>query len=303
MREPLKPGGKLIIRDVPLHRFEPSHIRLLRDRKADLPGAANNRKKYLSAMFKWALEEAAEKTGLKTNPCRDVKGLQYSSSGFHTWTVPEVEQYRAFHAPGTKARLALELLLLLGVRKEDVVTIGRQHLSPAGTVRGGAVRLVPLKTQYLGGARLDASEKPILDPLADVIEAQAVMGDLHFLVTDWGRPFTANGFGNRFREWCNQAGLPGCTAHGLRKAGAAIAAVNGATLPQLMAIYDWETEEQALVYIRAANRKRMAREGMPLLIATSADAVTPDAGSAENKARRERVPPRVPPKQKQRKIS
>ena len=25
-------------------------------------------------------------------------------------------------------------------------------------------------------------------------------------------------FGNKMREWCNQAGLPHCSAHGLRKA-------------------------------------------------------------------------------------
>jgi hypothetical protein len=39
------------------------------------------------------------------------------------------------------------------------------------------------------------------------------------------------------REWCNQAGLPHCSAHGLGKAGATLAAENGATLHQIMAIY------------------------------------------------------------------
>jgi hypothetical protein len=41
------------------------------------------------------------------------------------------------------------------------------------------------------------------------------------------------------------------TAHGLRKAGATIAAENGATVHQLMAIYDWSTPNQAEVYTRA----------------------------------------------------
>jgi hypothetical protein len=48
-----------------------------------------------------------------------------------------------------------------------------------------------------------------------------------------GRPFTSNGFGNRFRKWCDDAGLPHCSAQGLRKAGATIAAENGATEAQL----------------------------------------------------------------------
>lgn len=62
-----------------------------------------------------------------------------------------------------------------------------------------------------------------------------------YLVTAFGRPFTANGFGNKFRDWCNEAGLPHCAAHGLRKAGATIASDNGATTSELMAIYGWES--------------------------------------------------------------
>jgi hypothetical protein len=58
-----------------------------------------------------------------------------------------------------------------------------------------------------------------------------------YIVTEFGKPFTAAGFGNKFRDWCDEGGLEGCAAHGLRKAGATIAADNGATAHQLMAIY------------------------------------------------------------------
>ena len=34
-----------------------AHVKMLRDRKAGKPGAANNRRKYLSAMFGWAVEQ------------------------------------------------------------------------------------------------------------------------------------------------------------------------------------------------------------------------------------------------------
>ena len=89
-------------------------------------------------------------------------------------------------------------------------------------------------------------EKPILPILARVLEASP-LGDLTFLVNDRGKPFTAAGFGNKMREWCDQAGLPPCTAHGLKKAGATMAADNGATLHQLMAMFDWTTPSQAEV--------------------------------------------------------
>ena len=50
-----------------------------------------------------------------------------------------------------------------------------------------------------------------------------------FLMTEWGKPFTSNGFGNWFRDQCNDAGLSQCSAHGLRKARATILAERGAT--------------------------------------------------------------------------
>jgi hypothetical protein len=67
---------------------------------------------------------------------------------------------------------------------------------------------------------------------------------------------------NWFRDRFSEVDLPKCTAHGLKKAGATIAAENGATASQLMAIFDWSTISQAEVYTRAADRKRLAGEAM-----------------------------------------
>jgi site-specific recombinase XerD len=44
---------------------------------------------------------------------------------------------------------------------------------------------------------------------------------LTFLVTAFGKPFTANGSGNWFHDRCKEAGIKkGLSAHGLRGAGA-----------------------------------------------------------------------------------
>ena len=61
------------------------------------------------------------------------------------------------------------------------------------------------------------------------------------------------------------AGLPHCTAHGLRKAGATFAAEQGATEHQLMAIYGWDSPKQAALYTRAADRKRLIKDAMALV--------------------------------------
>ncbi|MFY9768915.1 MAG: tyrosine-type recombinase/integrase [Xanthobacteraceae bacterium] len=250
LREPRKPGSRDLMRDCPLSVVSPAHIKMLRDRKAATPAAANSRK-YLSSMFGWAIEQGL----VRFNPAREVRRVRYATAGFHSWTVDEVRQYEKRHPVGTKARLAFALLLFLGPRRGDVVTLGRQH------ERDGWLRFVPRKTRY---KRLEATEKPILPILADII-ARSPTGDLTYLVTEYGRPFTASGFGNWFRARCDEAGLPHCSAHGLRKAGATIAAENGATDRQLMALYDWTSEKQANVYTAAANRKRLAGQAAQLL--------------------------------------
>lgn len=55
----------------------------------------------------------------------------------------------------------------------------------------------------------------MLAPIAEII-AGSETGDLAFLATQAGRPFTIAGFGNWFRDRCDEAGLKGTSAHGLR---------------------------------------------------------------------------------------
>lgn len=251
LREPRRPGSSDLMAACPIGRLSSTHVRMLRDRKAGLPGAANNRRKYLSAMFGWAVEEKK----MVSNPARDVRRVKYNSKGFHTWSLEEVQTFVEHHKIGSKAVLALGLLMFLGARRGDMVTLGRQHM------KDGGIRYVPHKTLYV---RRDATWKPILPVLKRIIEASPT-GEMTFLVTEYGLPFTAKGFGGWFRARCDDAKLYHCTSHGLRKAGATVAAENGATVHQLMALYDWSTPEQAMVYTRAAEQKRLAGEAGKLI--------------------------------------
>jgi integrase len=232
-------------------------IKRLRDLKKDKPGAATNRRKYLSSMFGWAVEQTPPL--MKSNPARDVRRIKYETEGFHTWTEEEFARFEARHPLGTKAHLALALLLYTGTRRGDMVTLGRQH------VRGGWLRFVPSKGRKLTKTVV-LSEKPWLGLLDQIVKASPC-GDLTFLVTEYGRPFTPAGFGNWFRARCNEAELPECSAHGLRKMGATRAAENAATEHQLMAIFDWKSPNQARVYTEKARRKKLAGGSMVLLLA------------------------------------
>jgi integrase len=146
-------------------------------------------------------------------------------------------------------------MLFTGARSEDAITFGRQH-----TITG-ALRYIPKKTLY---KRRKTVEKQILPALAEILSASPV-GDLTYLVNDYGRPFTEKGIGNKMRQWCDQAGLFECTAHGLKKAAATIAADNGATLHELMAMFDWTTPSQAEPYTRQADQKKLAANTAKLI--------------------------------------
>jgi hypothetical protein len=52
----------------------------------------------------------------------------------------------------------------------------------------------------------------------EAIIAESAAGQMTFLTTEFGKPFSAAGFGNWFREQCDMANLRHCSAHGLRKA-------------------------------------------------------------------------------------
>ncbi|MCP4382872.1 MAG: tyrosine-type recombinase/integrase [Hyphomicrobiales bacterium] len=151
--------------------------------------------------------------------------------------------------------MVLALLMLTGVRQSDVVKLRRQM------VRGDWIGFTEAKGQ---DQRVKKRQTPLLPELRTIIEATPT-GNMTFLVTEYGAPFTAPGFGNWFRDRCVEAGVPG-RAHGLRKAGATLAAENGATKHQLMAIFGWLSPSQAAHYTKKANRKRLAGDPMHLLV-------------------------------------
>jgi integrase len=82
-----------------------------------------------------------------------------------------------------------------------------------------------------------------------------------YLVTEFGKPFTKGGIGNKMREWCDEAGLPQCSAHGLRKAAARRAADLGATNKMLMAAGGWSNSAEG-TYTADADQVRLAAEIM-----------------------------------------
>ena len=186
------------------------------------------------------------------NPAEGVNRAKIvDTGGFRPWTEEDVVRFTVRHPIGTKARLALALYLNLGVRKSDVVRIG-----PRDIKNGELTDFQPKKGERTGGHKITV---PLFAETAAIIKATPVIGRDTFLVTDWGKPFTAKGFGNKMRDWCDQAGLPDCTSHGLRKLCLIRLAEAGRTVFEIAAISGHKNLKEIQTYVDAANRKKLAR--------------------------------------------
>src|SRR4051794_10790916 len=232
------------------------HLFAVRDARADRPEAANARLKALRQVFIFAMKDH-ETFKLEANPARDVPYLASGNDeGFRAWEPEDVARFEAAHPVGTKARLALGLLLFTGQRRSDVVLLGRQHVR--NNDHGPTLRFTQQKNQKRKPVTL---EIPIVPELQAIIAASPC-GNLTFLVTDFGKGFTASGFGNLFRRWCDEAGLHGLAAHGLRKAAAARLAERGRSERQIMAVTGHSTSKEVVRYTRSAEQKKLARSAL-----------------------------------------
>jgi integrase len=238
---------------LPFEDFHSRAIRRVRDRKTDTPEAANNWLKSIRALFRWGCEEEQ----CSHNPAKDVPKIRVKTEGHHTWTMEEVAQWESFYAIGTKPRLAFALLLYTGGRRADVVAYGPQH------IRDGSLTYTQNKNRNSNPITLTL---PVLPDLAAIIAATKIE-HMNFVVSDYGKPYTIEGFGKRFRKWAKAAGLPHCTPHGLRKAGAVRCAESGATASEMMAIFGWRDIKQAELYTRRASQKDLAATGLRKLTA------------------------------------
>ena len=72
----------------------------------------------------------------------------------------------------------------------------------------------------------------------------------------------AAGFGNWFRERCDEAGLPKCSAHGFRKAASRRLAEAGCGNPLIKSITGHKTDKKVSRYTAAADQVRLAEQAM-----------------------------------------
>jgi integrase len=232
-------------------KLERRHVKAILAAKSATPSAANNLRDRLKAL----MDLAVDLEWRKDNPVTSVKPLKVRSKGFHTWSEEEIQMFYAKHKFGTLAHTAMTLMLYTGAARADAVKLGR------GNVEGNRIRYRRQKTEDNGGVLIDIPIHPQLQAVLDALPKNAFT----FLEIRDGKSRSPNGFGNKMRAWCDQAGLPNCTSHGLRKAIARRLAEAGASPHEIMAVTGHTTLAEVTRYTRDANRPNMADEAITRL--------------------------------------
>lgn len=210
----------------------------------ETPAAANNLRKFLAGM----MDHACRMDWRSDNPVRLTERYP-DGAGIHDWTDAEIAQYRAHHALGTMARLTLELALNTAARRCNVNKIERDH------IRAGTITVAHAKDNNVTTVPMLATTRAAIDALP--------AAPIRFLVTTaFGKPFTDAGLGNRMRKWCDEAGLPHCSIHGLRKAISRQLAETGATDAEGMAVTGHKKDTTFAYYRKGADRVALAAKAM-----------------------------------------
>lgn len=212
---------------------------------SERPSAANNLRKALARLHRHAIKLDWR----RDNPVSATDPFKTDGEGHHTWTEPEIAQYREKHALGTMARLTLELALNTAARRCNVNRIERDH------IRAGRIYVAHVKGGEETSVKLSAATKAALDALP----AAPIK---HLITTQFGKPFTVAGLGNRMRKWCDEAGLKHCSLHGLRKATSRRLGESGATNLQGRAVTGHKTDKEFMHYAEKANRADLADTAM-----------------------------------------
>lgn len=258
----LKPGTKRTYRgvldryreeygDLPADRLEAHHIRRQMDKVAkemleqgNTVTPANTMLKVLRSVMRFAVDRGF----VRTDPTFGVRMLKHQSEGFHTWTEGEIAQFEERWPVASKQRLGFDLLLYTAQRSGDVRQMTVHQIA--------ADRVI---------VRQDKTGQPVDIPQHPQLQASLAAHKLEHLVvltTKNGKPYSEKGFGNWIKKAAVSAGLPHCSAHGLRKAAARRLAEAGCSPHEIMSITGHQSLKEVERYTREANRRGLADGAM-----------------------------------------
>ncbi|HTE38023.1 MAG TPA: site-specific integrase [Reyranella sp.] len=266
----IHPETKLPRGDLAYAKMGRANVTMIRDTISDRPTAQNAHVKALRVLFNWAIVE-----GLATsNPVFKIEMVPpRTEGGHHTWSIEEGQAFERAYPVGTMARLAYTLIAYTGLRVSDAARVGPQHVTTGVGDDGQPVKVLKL-VEYKGGhSKAIGKRRPqpkdraiVLAPeLLAVIDATPLCGHRSFLVNAKGNPFPHKSLSESFIRWCINAGIPECTAHGIRKASATEIADNGGTAHQIRSFGGWTSLQEVDGYTRRVNDAKLTGAAVSIL--------------------------------------
>lgn len=238
-------GARIKCGSIMIQDLRAKHIQAIIDTKVATPFAANNLRKTLKRMFRWAFKKEL----VAIDPTVGTEGLKTPKGGHLPWGAAEIKKFIERHPINTQAGLTLAIYYFLGARISDAVKLGRQNETAGGTA---------IKWRETKGGETKVTEVPIVPEFRAILDMHKTNDRMLYLMTQYGAGFTANGFGNKVRRWCDQAGLTDFSSHGVRKGSATAAADGGASDNDLLGMFGWSSRKEATTYTQRADRARGA---------------------------------------------
>ena len=234
------------------------------------PHAAEHRRKDLMQVFKEGrsaghtmndpfigVESAKDNPALRGQAHVGPDGKTYS--GYWTWTEEQVAEFFEYWPLGTTPHVCMSLLFYLGIRIGDAQQLGPRNVEEDRMIWTTQKRVGPNRQ----GVNMNLPILPELQVALDAAKESKIISLDHFVLTQYGKPFSRKSLAMRFSHWADQAGLPKiCSAHGVRKALATILANQEATTEELKATFGWSTSKQADVYTAQANKTKLGTSGL-----------------------------------------
>lgn len=222
----------------------------MQDEMATTPAQADAFIEAVAVMYDWAMK----RKHVRSNPARGIDKVYEKGEGATPWKAADVKAFFLKHKTGSKAHVAMSILLWTGCRIEDTTILGRAHECTIDGVE--AIRWQPLKK---GSTEVSV---PLLAPLRDATRAPKVQGAT-YLLGRGGKPYSSGDSASAmFKTWCIEAGLPHLSAHGVRKGLGELLAELGCTQYEIMAIHGHSEAKTSEVYTRRVERWNLALKAM-----------------------------------------
>jgi len=229
------------------------------------PGAKIDTLKKLRILIRHATDDLK---WITIDPSEGIKRAR--SKEIRAWSDAEMKAFEERWPFGTKQRAAYELMLNVGTARVDT------HLTTWVQADADDFEYTRRKTGV-----------PVV--VQKALSLRAALGALSrkhvcILTTEWGKPFTVDGFSGWMRDAMTEAGLPlDCRPHGLRKTFGRLLADAGASAHDIMAALGHLTLAEAERYTREADRRRGGRRAIVKLEDHKANRIPQTASSSLGK--------------------